>query len=148
MDLHDYVDSKKITLQCENVDIFELFLMFDSNKNAFIDVEDIDLFLRRRNIFLFEEEIMTLLLKYDFDNDNRLNFDEFVRFILPSPLTQNFDKKLIFQAKNKYKSNYYTQLKRIEDELPFTDQSKSQFKSAIKVSHKSDKNEDKSYDYL
>ena len=114
MDFFDFIDSKKINIQCENVDYFELFVMLDSNKNSFIDLEDIDMFLRKRNLVLYEEEILAMLMKYDTDNDNQLNFDEFLRLILPSKHSNNIDTNKYSLMKKKYESLYYQQLKKLE----------------------------------
>ena len=111
----DFSDSKKINIQCEKVNYLELFIKLDSNQDAFIDIEDIDMFLRKRNIVLFQEEILTLLLKYDTDNDKKLDFNEFLRFILPSSYTKITDQTVIEEAKKKYQSLYYIQLKREQE---------------------------------
>ena len=115
LELIDFSDSKKINIQCEKVNYFELFLKLDSNQDAFIDMEDIDIFLRKRNIVLFQEEIMTLLLKYDTDNDKKLDFNEFLRFILPSSHTKVTNHTMIEEAIKKYQSLYYIQLRREQE---------------------------------
>jgi Ca2+-binding EF-hand superfamily protein len=120
MDFLSFADSKKLNLLCENPDYFELFSSLDFNKNGFLDLEDIDMFLRKRNIVLFEEEILTLIIKFDTDSDKRLNFDEFLRFIFPSQLTTSSDLiKIRATAKDKFDIEYYQQIKQMQNEIKY-----------------------------
>lgn len=110
LDFHDYSDSKKLQIYFEKLDYFKFFQELDNNGDGFLDIEDFDLFLRKRNIILYSDELLTLLLKYDADGDKKLNLEEYLRFIMPNRKLNTTDENLINKIISSYNFHYREQL--------------------------------------
>ena len=69
---------------CEDISLIYIFNKFDLNKNNLINKE-IFKYVCNREYFLFpsENQINLLYKRYDLDNDNQLNFEEFMNIISP-----------------------------------------------------------------
>jgi Ca2+-binding EF-hand superfamily protein len=79
----------------------ELFSFFDIKKEHYINKDNfISIFNKHFNIQIKEEDFLYLIKKYDFDKDDKLNYEEFNHMISPisiiNPKTEekNFENNL------------------------------------------------------
>ena len=83
--------SKKNLLEClkealclkEDITLPNLFYIFDISKNEEITKENFIEVCKQLNLFPTNDQIYLLYKKYDLDNDNILNYEEFCQMILP-----------------------------------------------------------------
>lgn len=96
----------------DKFNLLELFLSLDNNRDSYICAEDIDIFLRNKQIVLYQEEIMHLLYLYDEDMNKKWNWNEFLFMILPSNTTYNYDFGELRELENEYIKIYYDIIRR------------------------------------
>jgi Ca2+-binding EF-hand superfamily protein len=113
--LFEYANVKKMEIfhGKEKVNLLELFIEMDTDKNGLISSEDIEVFLMKRKIKICNEEIMTFVALYDEDLDGELNWNEYLFMILPSPQNYNYDLEELKMLECKYKE-YYNDIKQHE----------------------------------
>ena len=113
--LFEYANVKKMEIfhGKDKVNLLELFIEMDTDKNGLISSEDIEVFLMKRKIKICNEEIMTFVALYDEDLDGELNWNEYLFMILPSPQNYNYDLEELKMLEYKYKE-YYTDIKQQE----------------------------------
>ena len=73
----------------------ELFSFFDIKKEYYINKDNfISIFNKHFNIQIKEEDFLYLIKKYDFDKDDKLNYEEFNHMISPiSIINQKIEEK-------------------------------------------------------
>lgn len=113
-----YAEQKKLEIVSDALNMFDLFVDLDINGDGFICVEDIDVFLRYRQVVISKEEISTLITLYDEDKDTKLNWDEFLVMILPSQRSFELDRNLFSNYKNEYNKTY-PNIKKASDDLQY-----------------------------
>ena len=86
--------------------LLELFIIMDIDKDGLISCDDISVFLQERKIQICDEELMNFISIYDEDLDGKLNWNEFLFFILPSPINYEYDLSELKQLEGKYISYY------------------------------------------
>ena len=63
----------------------------DIDKDGLISCDDISIFLQERKIKIYDEEFISFISIYDEDLDGMFNWNEFLFFILPSPINYEYD---------------------------------------------------------
>ena len=106
--LFEYANVKKMEIfhGKEKVNLLELFIEMDTDRNGFISSEDIEVFLMKRKIKICNEEIMAFIALFDEDLDGELNWNEFLFMILPSPQNYDYDLEELKILECKYKEYY------------------------------------------
>ena len=109
--LFEYANVKKIDI-FNHIDdnnqsfLLELFINMDIDKDGLISCDDISVFLQDRKIQICDEELISFISIYDEDLDGMLNWNEFLFFILPSPINYEYDLSELKQLEGKYYYNY------------------------------------------
>lgn len=105
--LFEYADKKKLEIFSDKFNLLDLFILLDINKDGFIDTEDLDIFLRNRQVVLYKEEIKSLIALYDEDLDEKWNWNEYLFMILPSKRSYNYNYSELRKLENEYTDLYY-----------------------------------------
>ena len=109
--LFEYANVKKIEI-FNHIDdnnqsfLLELFINMDIDKDGLISCDDISIFLQERKIKICDEELISFISIYDEDLDGMLNWNEFLFFILPSPINYEYDLSELKQLEGKYMEYY------------------------------------------
>ena len=109
--LFEYANVKKIDI-FNHIDdnnqsfLLELFINMDIDKDGLISCDDISVFLQDRKIQICDEELISFISIYDEDLDGMLNWNEFLFFILPSPINYEYDLSELKQLEGKYLEYY------------------------------------------
>ena len=109
--LFEYANVKKIDI-FNHIDdnnqsfLLELFINMDIDKDGLISCDDISFFLQDRKIQICDEELISFISIYDEDLDGMLNWNEFLFFILPSPINYEYDLSELKQLEGKYLEYY------------------------------------------
>ena len=109
--LFEYANVKKIDI-FNHIDdnnqsfLLELFINMDIDKDGLISCDDISIFLQERKIKICDEELISFISIYDEDLDGMLNWNEFLFFILPSPINYEYDLSELKQLEGKYLEYY------------------------------------------
>ena len=109
--LFEYANVKKIEI-FNHIDdynqsfLLELFINMDIDKDGLISCDDISIFLQERKIKICDEELISFISIYDEDLDGMLNWNEFLFFILPSPINYEYDLSELKQLEGKYLEYY------------------------------------------
>ena len=78
----------------------------DIDKDGLISCDDISIFLQERKIKIYDEEFISFISIYDEDLDGMFNWNEFLFFILPSPINYEYDLLELKQLEGKYMEYY------------------------------------------
>lgn len=155
LNLFQWADKKKVELHMNKFNLLDVFVMIDCDKDGFINLEDMEYFLRGKDVILYKEEINSIISLFDEDLDHKLNWNEFLFMILPSKLSYDYDYHLLRELENEHMNLYYDSLRRdrlrkdlINEETQlFEGNYKRQFVADEKLSDKF-YNTDFAYDYF
>ena len=116
--LFEYANVKKMEIfnQKEPINLLNLFIEMDADKNGFISYEDLEIFLSKRKIKICLEEIQSFVSLFDEDLDGELNWNEFLFMILPSPTNYDYNLEELKIMEGKY-HEYYSNRKNEQDKL-------------------------------
>ena len=109
--LFEWVDKKKVELFMNKFDLIDIFVEIDIDKDGFIKFDDLEKFLRSKEIILYREEIKSVISLYDEDLDGRLNWNEFLFMILPSKKSYDYDYVWLREMENEHMKIYYETLR-------------------------------------
>ena len=110
--LFEYANVKKMEIfsQKESIDLLNLFIEMDTDKNGYISCEDIETFLSKRKIKICIDEIQSFISLFDEDIDGELNWNEYLFMILPSPTNYEYNLDELKMLEGKY-TEYYNNRK-------------------------------------
>ena len=110
--LFEYANVKKMEIfsQKGSVNLLNLFIEMDTDKNGYISCEDMETFLSKRKIKICTDELQAFISLFDEDIDGELNWNEFLFMILPSPTNYEYDLGELKMLEGKY-TEYYTNRK-------------------------------------
>ena len=80
---------KEVEIQKENLfsnlkfNTIDAFKLFDKDGNNFITIEEFQTVIDRMSIAASADKILLKIMRYDKDNDNRIDYQEFLRIITP-----------------------------------------------------------------
>jgi Ca2+-binding EF-hand superfamily protein len=112
LNLFQWADKKKVELHMNKFDLLDVFVMIDCDKDGFINLEDMEKFLRGKDVILYKEEINSIISLFDEDLDHKLNWNEFLFMILPSKLSYDYDYVWLREMENEHMNLYYESLRR------------------------------------
>ncbi len=110
--LFEYADKKKLEIFCTKFSLLDLFILLDINKDGFINAEDLDIFLRNRQVVLYKEEIEALISLYDDDLDGKWNWNEFLFMMLPSKESYNYNYSDLRHMETEYNEIFHFSLRK------------------------------------
>ena len=110
--LFEYSNVKKMEIfsQKGSVDLLNLFIEMDTDKNGYISCEDIETFLSKRKIKICTDELQAFISLFDEDLDGELNWNEYLFMILPSPTNYEYNLDELKMLEGKY-TEYYNNRK-------------------------------------
>ena len=110
--LFEYSNVKKMEIfsQKGSVDLLNLFIEMDTDKNGYISCEDIETFLSKRKIKICTDELQAFISLFDEDLDGELNWNEYLFMILPSPTNYEYNLDELKVLGGKY-TEYYNNRK-------------------------------------
>jgi Ca2+-binding EF-hand superfamily protein len=111
----EWANKKKISIFLEKIDLLDLFLFLDKNKDGYLCAEDIRIFFEKYEIYTSFEDVQSLIALYDQDGDNKLDWNEFLILIMPSKLTFDYDYLLLKEFEKEYTNIYFINEKKLED---------------------------------
>ena len=127
--LFEYSNVKKMEIfsQKGSVDLLNLFIEMDTDKNGYISCEDIETFLSKRKIKICTDELQAFISLFDEDLDGELNWNEYLFMILPSPTNYEYNLDELKMLEGKY-TEYYNNRKNehIKENVNQMNQSTSQ----------------------
>lgn len=106
--LFEFANVKKLEIfKGENqINLLDLFIDIDLDRDGLISTEDLSGFLAKRKIKICNDEIMSFISLFDEDLDSFLNWNEFLFMILPSPSTYEYDLRQLKLLEGKYHDFY------------------------------------------
>lgn len=94
------VNSKKLELMFEEINLLDLFVYLDKDKDSFLNISDFERLFYKYKIQYPRHEIFRIIDLFDMDKDEKLSFEEFLYLMMPSacshkPKTKEIKKYLI-----------------------------------------------------
>ena len=73
--------TRQVLTENKDYNSYQIFCYLDSDKKNYVEELDIINYLKSKNIFLTEVESKLIILYYDKNLDNNLNYEEFINLI-------------------------------------------------------------------
>ena len=86
--------TRQILTENKDYNSYQIFCYLDSDKKNYVEELDIINYLKSKNIFLTEVESKLIILYYDKNLDNNLNYDEFINLIESKSSLKNDKNKI------------------------------------------------------
>lgn len=113
---------KEVEIQKENLfsnlkfNTIDAFKLFDKDGNNYITIDEFQAVIDSMSIAASADKILLKIMRYDKDNDNRIDYQEFLRIITPKN-----DQYILTNDPRHYSSNPSNYNKAVEDSQDLAD---------------------------